>query len=318
MQQEESLMVDVKNLTKQYKDTKEFAVDDISFSVGEGEFFAFLGPNGAGKSTTISILTTTLSKTSGEVTIDGYDLVKEVKQIRRNIGIIFQKPSLDKYLSAEQNIRFHACMYGMYMYRPFFKWMPEAYKNRVMELSEIMGIKDDLWKPIKNFSGGMQRKLEIVRSLIHTPKILFLDEPTQGLDAVSRRALWNYINQMRKENGTTVFLTTHYIDEAEDVDKVSIINHGKIIISGTPNEIKRHLIRKELILDAENRGTLEAELKQMGLDPINGNHITVSYNSATPMDILQRLQTPLTILRVNEPTLEDAYINLVEQKGIQL
>jgi ABC-2 type transport system ATP-binding protein len=263
-------------------------------------------------------MTTTLSKTSGEVTIAGYDLVKDVKQIRRNIGIIFQKPSLDKYLSAEQNIRFHACMYGMYMYRPFFKWMPEAYKNRVMELSEIMGIKDDLWKPIKNFSGGMQRKLEIVRSLIHTPKILFLDEPTQGLDAESRRALWNYINQMRKENGTTVFLTTHYIDEAEDVDKVSIINHGKIIISGTPNEIKRHLIRKELILDAENRGTLEAELKQMGLDPINGNHITVSYNSATPMDILQRLQTPLTILRVNEPTLEDAYINLVEQKGIQL
>jgi ABC-2 type transport system ATP-binding protein len=196
--------------------------------------------------------------------------------------------------------------------------MPEAYKNRVMELSEIMGIKDDLWKPIKNFSGGMQRKLEIVRSLIHTPKILFLDEPTQGLDAVSRRALWNYINQLRKENGTTVFLTTHYIDEAEDVDKVSIINHGKIIISGTPNEIKRHLIRKELILDAENRGTLEAELKQMGLDPINGNHITVSYNSATPMDILQRLQTPLTILRVNEPTLEDAYINLVERKGVQL
>jgi ABC-2 type transport system ATP-binding protein len=184
-----------------------------------------------------------------------------------------------------------------------------------MELSEIMGIKDDLWKPIKKFSGGMQRKLEIVRSLIHTPKILFLDEPTQGLDAVSRRALWNYINQMRKENGTTVFLTTHYIDEAEDVDKVSIINHGKIIISGTPNEIKKHLIRKELILDAENRVTLETELKLMGLDPINGNHITVSYNSATPMDILQRLQTPLTLLRVNEPTLEDAYINLVEQKG---
>jgi ABC-2 type transport system ATP-binding protein len=153
--------------------------------------------------------------------------------------------------------------------------------------------------------------------LIHTPKILFLDEPTQGLDAVSRRALWNYINQMRKENGTTVFLTTHYIDEAENVDKVSIINHGKIIISGTPNEIKKHLVRKELILDAENRGTLEAELKQMGLDPINGNHITVSYNSSTPMEILQKLQTPLTILRVNEPTLEDAYINLVERKGIQ-
>lgn len=318
MQQKKSLMVEVKNLTKQYKNTKEFAVDDISFSVREGEFFAFLGPNGAGKSTTISILTTILSKTSGEVTIAGYNLVKDVKQIRRNIGIIFQKPSLDKYLSAEQNIRFHACMYGMYMYRPFFKCMPEVYKNRVMELSEIMGIKDDLWKPIKNFSGGMQRKLEIVRSLIHTPKILFLDEPTQGLDAVSRRALWNYINQMRKEKGTTVFLTTHYIDEAENVDKVSIINHGKIIISGTPNEIKKHLIRKELILDAENRENLEAELKQMGLDPIMGNLLTVSYNSATPIDILQRLQTPLTILRVNEPTLEDAYINLVEQKGEQL
>ncbi|MDR1157205.1 MAG: ATP-binding cassette domain-containing protein [Oscillospiraceae bacterium] len=231
----------VNNLVKRYDKARTNAVDDISFSVGEGEFFAFLGPNGAGKTTTISILTTTLSKTSGDVQIAGYDVEKQAKEVRENVGIIFQQPSLDPQLSAEENIRFHACLYGVYGYRPTFKLMPKAYREHVMELAEIVGIADAIFKPIKKLSGGMQRKLEIIRSLIHTPKILFLDEPTQGLDAVSRRSLWEYINNSRRENGTTVFLTTHYIDEAENVDKVCIINRGKVAACCSPEDLKRTL-----------------------------------------------------------------------------
>ena len=234
-------VINVHNLTKRYKGSSEAAVDNISFSVGEGEFFAFLGQNGAGKTTTISILTTTLAKTSGEVTIAGYDIDREGRDVRNRIGIIFQKPSLDLDISAEENIRLHACLYGMYGYRPFFKWMPKAYRDRVMELAGIMGIADKLNKPLKTFSGGMQRKIEIIRSLVHQPAVLFLDEPTQGLDPVSRRDLWNYINTTRKENGTTVFLTTHYIDEAENVDKLCMIQQGKIVFSGAPAELKQSL-----------------------------------------------------------------------------
>jgi ABC-2 type transport system ATP-binding protein len=232
-------VIEVNELCKKYNRAKTPSVDHISFSVEQGEFFAFLGPNGAGKTTTISILTTTLSKTSGEVKIAGFDLDKQGRQVREHIGIIFQQPSLDPQLTAEQNIRFHACMYGMCTYRPTFKLMPKAYRDRVLELAEIVGIQDSLFKPIKKLSGGMQRKLEIIRSLIHTPQVLFLDEPTQGLDAVSRHSLWEYIDNVRRENGTTVFLTTHYIDEAEKTDKVCIINHGKIAVCCSPQELKQ-------------------------------------------------------------------------------
>lgn len=232
-------VIEVNDLVKQYKGAKAPSVDGISFAVEQGEFFAFLGPNGAGKTTTISILTTTLSKTSGEVKIAGFDVEKEARQVRERVGIIFQQPSLDPNLTAEENIRFHACLYGMCGYRPTFKLMPAAYRRKVTELAWIVGIEDALFRPIKKLSGGMQRKLEIIRSLIHTPDVLFLDEPTQGLDAVSRRSLWEYLDDTRKRYGTTVFLTTHYIDEAEKVDKVCIINHGKIAVCASPEEMKR-------------------------------------------------------------------------------
>ncbi|MDR1246855.1 MAG: ATP-binding cassette domain-containing protein [Clostridiales Family XIII bacterium] len=234
-----SRVIEVNDLVKRYKGAKEPSVDGVSFGVEQGEFFAFLGPNGAGKTTTISILTTTLSKTSGEVKIAGYDAETQARLVREKIGIIFQQPSLDPNLSAEENIRFHACLYGMCGYRPTFKLMPAAYRKKVTELAEIVGIEDALFRPVKKLSGGMQRKLEIIRSLIHTPDVLFLDEPTQGLDAVSRRSLWEYIDDTRKRYGTTVFLTTHYIDEAENVDKVCIINHGKIAVCASPDEMKR-------------------------------------------------------------------------------
>ena len=309
-------IIHVNSLIKQYDQAKEPAVKGISFDVHEGEFFAFLGPNGAGKTTTISILTTTLNMTSGNVIIAGYDIEKEAKNVRENIGIIFQQPSLDPQLTAEENIRFHACLYGMYSYRPFFTMMSAAYRNRVIELAKIMGIENSLFKPIKKLSGGMQRKLEVIRSLIHTPKILFLDEPTQGLDAVSRRSLWEYINQVRKENGTTVFLTTHYIDEAEHVDKVCIINHGKVAIFQTPDEMKTSLLKQELILDAENRNELLFELSEMELAYRIEDHVIIAYHDKTAQEIIAGLKTKLSVLKIHEPSLEDAYVNyLMKDEG---
>ena len=308
-------IIEVNDLVKQYDKAKEPAVKGVSFEVKEGDFFAFLGPNGAGKTTTISILTTTLSKTSGSVTIAGCDVEKQAKDVREKVGIIFQKPSLDPNLTAEENIRFHACLYGMFSYRPTFSMMPAAYRNCVMELAEIVGIKDALFKPIKKLSGGMQRKLEIIRSLIHTPAVLFLDEPTQGLDAVSRRSLWEYINETRKQYGTTVFLTTHYIDEAENVDKVCIINKGQIAMCGTPDEMKNSMLKQELILDSDDRSTLLRELSDMGLFHRIDSHIIVPYQDLTAQEVIARLKTKLTTLKIQEPTLEDAYVEYLLRTG---
>lgn len=308
-------IIQVEELIKQYDKAKTPAVKGVSFAVNEGEFFAFLGPNGAGKTTTISILTTTLSKTSGIVTIAGYDIEKEAKQVRENVGIIFQQPSLDLQLSAEENIRFHACLYGMFGYRPTFRLMPAEYKNRVMELAEIVGIQDAIFKPVKKMSGGMQRKLEIIRSLMHMPAVLFLDEPTQGLDAVSRRSLWEYINNVRKEHGTTVFLTTHYIDEAEHVDKVCIINQGQVASCCPPEQMKKSLLRQELILDAEDREGLSSELSELGLFHKQDAHIIVPYQDKTAQEIIAGLKTKLTVLEINEPSLEDAYVEYLNKMG---
>ena len=307
-------VIEVNHLVKSYKGAKTPAVDDISFSVGKGEFFAFLGPNGAGKTTTISILTTTLSKTSGEVKIAGYDVDKEASKLRERVGIIFQKPSLDLQLTAEENIRFHAALYGVCGYRPTFRMMPAAYRNKVLELADVVGIRDALFKPMKKLSGGMQRKLEIVRSLIHTPEVLFLDEPTQGLDAVSRRSLWDYINAVRQQYGTTIFLTTHYIDEAEDADRVCIIHHGKIAACSPPDEIKKNLLQQKLILDADDRNALTAELSALGLPYTVNSHISVPYIGAAQA-IIAELKTELTVLKIHEPTLEDAYVEFLKKTG---
>ena len=308
-------MIQVEELVKQYNKAKTTAVKGVSFSVKEGEFFAFLGPNGAGKTTTISILTTTLAKTSGNVIIAGYDVEKEAKQVRENVGIIFQQPSLDLQLSAEENIRFHACLYGMYSYRPTFRLMPAAYRSRVLELAEIVGIQDSLFKPLKKLSGGMKRKLEIIRSLMHLPSVLFLDEPTQGLDAVSRRGLWDYINNIRQEHGTTVFLTTHYIDEAEHVDQVCIINQGRVASCCPPEEMKKSLLQQEIILDADDREGLSEELSALGLFHKRTDHIVVPYQERTAQEIIAQLKTKLTVLKIHEPSLEDAYVEYLKKTG---
>ena len=308
-------VIEVKNLVKYYKGTKTASINNISFSVGKGEFFAFLGPNGAGKTTTISILTTTLGKTSGEVKIAGFDIDKEARKVREKVGIIFQNPSLDRQLTAEENVRFHACLYGMYSYRPTFKLMPKPYREKVMELAAVLNISDEtLFKPVKKLSGGMQRKLEIVRSLIHTPDVLFLDEPTQGLDAESRRGLWEYINDIRNQFGTTIFLTTHYIDEAENADNVCIINNGEIAAFSSPENLKKSLLKQELILDAEDRDGLINELSSLNLPYKIKEHIIVPYNES-PQKIIAGLKTKLSILKIHDPMLEDAYIEFLKKNN---
>ena len=307
-------IIHVEKLTKRYRNSEKPAVNNISFDVQPGEFFAFLGPNGAGKTTTISILTTTLAKTSGNVTIAGYDINSQAKNVRENIGIIFQNPSLDLNLSAEENIRLHVNLYGTYTYKPLFRLMPKEYQNQVIEMAQYMGIREDLFKPLKTFSGGMKRKLEVIRGLMHKPKVLFLDEPSQGLDAVSRRDLWTYLRNVAKTQNTTIFLTTHYIEEAENADRVCIVNHGQIIFLGAPSEMKNRLLGKYLVLDAENRNMLHSQIANLNSETTADGKLKIYFEEQTPQKILAQIKMPLTYMELHTPTLEEAYMNLIESK----
>ncbi len=201
------------------------AVDGISFEVKKGEIFAFLGPNGAGKSTTIKMLTTMLRPTSGKLMLAGHDVTKEQDSARKAFGIVFQDPSLDEELSAYENMELHATLYGV----PRSKQEPRI--KELMQLVELWGRKDSM---IKTFSGGMRRRLEIARGLIHEPRVLFLDEPTLGLDTQTRNLMWDYVKKLSKQKGMTIFFTTHYLDEAEEVaERIAIIDHGRIEALGT-------------------------------------------------------------------------------------
>jgi ABC-2 type transport system ATP-binding protein len=310
-------IIQVEDLVKRYKKADRPAVDGISFHVRPGELFAFLGPNGAGKTTTISILTTTLAKTSGTVRIAGHDLDRDATAVRRSIGIIFQNPSLDLHLSGEENIRLHVALYGLYGYRPFYRAMPAAYRHRIEELAAVVGLGDEVFRPLKTYSGGMKRKLEIIRSLMHRPSVLFLDEPTSGLDPVSRHALWQYLRQVRNTDGTTIFLTTHYLEEAEEADRVCVIDHGRIAMIGTPDEMKAALLERSILLDASDRPALLRELGGLGLAPVVGDDgmVRVPYDGLTAQSLISRIATPLTVLKVHDPSLEEAYVELLRSTG---
>ena len=306
-------IINVENLIKRYKKAENNAVDDISFYVEEGALFSLLGPNGAGKTTTLSILTTTLAKTSGKVTIVGFDLDKNAHNIRRNIGVIFQNPSLDLNLTAEENVRIHVILYGIYPFRPTFQLMPEKYKRKVQELSSILGIEKEIFKPIKTFSGGMKRKLEIVRSLTHEPKVLFLDEPTTGLDPLSRKNLWEYLMDVKKKQKTTIFLTTHYLDEAEEADYICIVNRGKIISQGTPREIKQNLIDEYIMIDAKDREKLTKELSRREIVFSLKGPFKIDLKNRTVHEVVREIETPLTRVSTHTPSLEEAYLEIISQ-----
>jgi ABC-2 type transport system ATP-binding protein len=308
-------IIKVKNLVKKYKKADFNSVDNISFEVKKGSFFAFLGANGAGKTTTISILTTTLSKTSGEISISGHDIDKKSNQIRRDIGIIAQNPSLDKNLTGEENIRIHAGLYGAYPFMPLYSMMSKEYQAKVENLSQVIELEDFLHKKVKTYSGGMKRKLEIIRSLIHEPKILFLDEPTTGLDPASRKSIWKYLNNLRQTSDLTIFLTTHYLEEAENADMVAIISHGKIVLQGTPTEIKNQLLDDYLIIDAADQKTLIHELKTKKIpfkhDPKTKALTLDLCPECSVQDYMKQIDTPLSRVDIYRPSLEEAYLKLL-------
>ncbi len=220
-------MIEVKNISKKFDDF--VAVDDVSFKVNSGEVFAFLGPNGAGKTTTIRMLTTLLRPDSGEIFLDGHNVKEDPASTRKSFGIVFQDPSLDNELTAYENMYFHALLYGL---------SKEEYLERIPKLLELVHLTDKKDGYVKFFSGGMKRRLEIARGLLHKPKVLFLDEPTIGLDPQTRNHIWTYIKHLNKDQGVTVFFTTHHMEEVERMaEKVAIIDHGKIIEYGTPQGI---------------------------------------------------------------------------------
>ena len=226
-------IISVKDLTKQFgKPPNVFtAVDLISFSVEKGEIFAFLGPNGAGKTTTIKMLTTLLTPTSGEIRVNGFDPLRQQDSVRKSFGIVFQDPSTDDELTAHENMDFHGILY---------KVPSNVRKKRIRELLEIVELWDRRESLVKTFSGGMKRRLEIARGLLHRPKIMFLDEPTLGLDPQTRNHIWSYVQNLNKKEGITVFFTTHYMEEADRVaNRIAVIDHGHIVALGSSAELKR-------------------------------------------------------------------------------
>jgi ABC-2 type transport system ATP-binding protein len=245
-------IISVSHLTRKFGDFT--AVNDISFDVPKGRIFAFLGPNGAGKTTTIKMLTTLLDPTSGAIAINGHDPAKDKHAVRSSFGIVFQDPSTDDELTAYENMEFHGVLYGV---------PKEERKERIERYLNVVDLWDRRDSLAKTFSGGMKRRLEIARSFLHTPRIIFLDEPTAGLDPQTRNKMWEYIKHLNKEEGVTIFFTTHYMEEAERVaEEIAIIDHGRIIVQGTPDELKKKTDKQtleEAFLDLTGHGIRDEE-----------------------------------------------------------
>jgi ABC-2 type transport system ATP-binding protein len=246
----------VEGLSKKYGDIE--AVKGIDFEVAPGEVFGFLGPNGAGKTTTISMLCTLIRPTSGTATVAGQDIVRDRDEVRRNIGLVFQDPTLDVYLTAEQNLRFHGELYGL---------PKAAMAERIGQVLEMVDLTDRKDSKVDTFSGGMRRRLEIARGLLHSPRVLFLDEPTVGLDPQTRAAIWGYINQLRESEDITIFLTTHYMEEAEYCDRIAIIDAGQIAVLDTPEHLKASVGKDRVrIVTGDDEAAIAALKSTFGID----------------------------------------------------
>lgn len=296
-------IVEVNNLTRRYGSL--VAVDKISFHVSEGEVFGFLGPNGAGKTTTISMLCTLLKPSGGSAVLNGFDVVRQRSQVRRSIGLVFQDSTVDEYLTAEQNLRFHA-----YAYR-----IPgDIRERRITEVLALVDLLDWRKKHVQTFSGGMKRRLEIARGLMHNPKILFLDEPTLGLDPQTRRHIWDFVLRLREQEKLTIFLTTHYMDEAENCNRISVIDHGHIIALDTPEKLKDSLGGDVVTLVAKDNQTAATEIKEkFSLSPeIQDGHISfnVPQGELFLPKLMQNFQSPLTSIALHRPTLDDVFLKL--------
>jgi ABC-2 type transport system ATP-binding protein len=281
------------------------AVNDISFGVEEGTIFGFLGPNGAGKTTTISILCTLLSPTSGRAYIAGHDCMKEPEEVRKAIGIVFQDTTLDKDLTAYENLIFHAYLYNV---------GKDVMKERVdssLKFVDLYERKNDL---VKKFSGGMKRRLEVARGLIHRPRVLFLDEPTLGLDPQSRANLWEFIAELPGQHGVTIFMTTHYMEEAEVCDRIAIIDNGKIISIGTPDELKSTIGGDVVsITTTDNYGSrlqIEELFHMAVSEKENVLYMTCSSGETCIPDLIRTLGEKVLSVRIQRPTLNDVFLKL--------
>jgi ABC-2 type transport system ATP-binding protein len=295
-------IIEVKNLTKKFG--KFTAVDAVSFEVKKGEIFGFLGPNGAGKSTTINMLATLLPPTSGDAFINNFSCTKDTDEVRRSIGLVFQDPSLDDKLTAEENLRFHARLYGV----------PHAeYEKRMEEVLKLVDLFDRRREVVKHFSGGTKRRLEIARGLIHYPTVLFLDEPTLGLDPQTRASLWDYILKLKREKQMTIFMTTHYMSEAEYCDRIGIIDKGKIMALDSPKNLKRALGGDIVMVHSSKIFELEKELKKLKLNYKKEDEsfqIKTREGETFLPKLLKELKTSVDRVEMREPTLEDVFLHL--------
>jgi len=295
-------VITVSSLTKSYGEVQ--AVRGIDFEVARGETFGFLGPNGAGKTTTIKILCTLANATSGSAKVAGHDTRTERDSVRRNIGLVFQDTTLDTYLTAEQNLRFHAELYGV----PKVAVMPRM--HQVMDMVGLWDRKDSL---VSTYSGGMQRRLEIARGLLHAPHVLFLDEPTVGLDPQTRSSIWTYINDLKRREDITIFLTTHYMDEAEHCDRIAIIDHGKIVAIDTPEALKASIGKDRVQIHTADDDAAIKELKDtFGLEAAVREG-AVTFSVAAGEQFVPRLFTefsvPIRQVSVSRPSLDDVFMS---------
>lgn len=298
-----SAIIEVKDLVKKYGDLE--AVKGISFGVERGEIFGFLGPNGAGKTTTINILCTLLRPTSGNAVLDGLDVAKDRDRVRESIGLVFQDPSLDERLTARENLEFHA-----YAYR-----VPKEVRDeRIGEVLSMVELMDRGEDRVETFSGGMKRRLEIARGLLHYPKVLFLDEPTIGLDPQTRNSIWEYIHELKRTHDITIFLTTHYMDEAENCDRIAIIDYGKIIALDTPEELKSQVGGDVVKIKTED--DMEAErilIEEFEVDMIKDKDclcFEVESGESFIPRFIKDFPVSVNSISLHRPTLDDVFLKM--------
>jgi len=296
-------IIKVENLVKRFGEL--VAVDDISFGVVPGEIFGFLGPNGAGKTTTINILCTLSKPTSGQAIINGFDVVRQQSRVRQSIGLVFQDPSLDEQLSGLQNLRFHAMVYNI---------PASVHKQRIEQVLRMVELWDRRNSQVSTFSGGMKRRLEIARGLLHYPKVLFLDEPTLGLDPQTRNRIWEYLLELQQREGTTIFLTTHYMDEAEKANRIAIIDYGRIVALDTPEGLKE-MVSKDIIsvkTDDNNRAAAEIRLRYQIETRHDNNGLTFEVANGEEFlpTFIKEFGTKILSVNLRRPSLEDVFLKL--------
>jgi ABC-2 type transport system ATP-binding protein len=293
--------VEVRGLVKRYKNVE--AIRGIDLTINRGETFGFLGPNGAGKSTTIKILCTLVDATEGTAKVAGFDVAKERDAVRRNIGLVYQEPTLDGYLTAEQNLRFHGELYGV------DRITAAARRTEVLDMVGLTDRRGDL---VKNFSGGMRRRLEIARGLLHSPRVLFLDEPTIGLDPQTRASIWKYIADLRSREDITVFVTTHYMDEAENCDRIAIMNAGKIVALDTPAALKAAVGKDRVQITTADNPVAIAALEttfQLKAAMVEGQvTFAVAEGAQFVPHLFEKLGVAIHSVTVTRPSLDDVFL----------